>query len=67
MICAIQNTYEAIGSDLGEIDLDGAVECTMDADRVAMYGMDEDAYESLKALNWEELQRLGREALKGYF
>ena len=67
MIVAIQNTYEAIASDLGDVDLNGAVECTLDADRVAMYGMDEDAYLALKDLNWEELERLGKEALRGYF
>ena len=67
MIVAIQNTYEAIAGDLGDVDFDGAVECTLDADRVAMYGMDEGAYLALKDLNWEELERLGKEALRGYF
>ena len=67
MISAIQLTYEAIAGDLGDVDLNDAVECTLDADRVAMYGMDENAYLALKALNWEEMERLGKEALRSYF
>ena len=70
MLSAIQNTYEAIASDLesiGPLSLDSAVEMTLDADRVSMYGYDDEAVQEIGRLDFYERQALAREALKGYF
>lgn len=68
MISAIQNTYEAIAGDLPQgIDLETAIELTLDADRIAMYGYDEDATNYLATLPYTAKKAIAFLALKGYF
>ena len=67
-------TFQAIGFDLfsayaddggdGEIPRDEIVECVGDADRMAMYGRDKEAYEFYKSIpTWEQKE----EVLTGAF
>lgn len=74
---AIQRTYSVIAGDLqearwqcgetGDIPLDEAAECCIDADRVDTYGGDKEASEALYAMDdYESMMKLGQEALKGY-
>jgi len=72
---AIIYTYEAIHGDLAEaysysdreLDLAGAIEGCIDADRVLAHGGDEEAAQVLYSLTWDEMKVHGHEALKGYY
>lgn len=67
IIKAIRLTYESIATDLGNHDLDEAIEITLDADRVRSYGYDKEAAEVLYALSWGDMYDLGRDSLRTYF
>ena len=64
---AIQTTYEAIASDLGEVNLEQAVELTLDADRISMYGGDDEALAEFNKLSFKQKKLIAFVALKVYF
>lgn len=67
MEIAIQTTYEAIAADLGEVCLQDAVELTLDADRISMYGRDDEALAEFQKLSYKQKKLIAFVALKVYF
>lgn len=63
----IQTTYEIIGSDFCVCDLECAVECTLDANRIEQYGNDVIATNVFLSMPWKQRLKVAREALKVYF
>lgn len=63
---AINRTYQAIGYDCwGESDppLSEAVEVTLDADYMEMYGGDREAVDALRELDYDTQDRIAESAL----
>jgi len=67
IIWMIQSTYEAIGLELGEHDLDIAIEMALDADRLSLYGQDPDSLEIFKGLSRVNQLDFAQHALRCYF
>ena len=67
IIWAMQSTYEAIGSDIGDHDLDIAVEMVLDANRIEAYGDLGDCLDLYKSLSFGARLELCNVALRAYF
>ena len=67
IIWAMQSTYEAIWADLGEHDLDIAIEMVLDANRIEMYGDLGDCLELYKSLSFGARFEICTVALRVYF
>ena len=66
---AVPQTWSVVSADVDwEIDLDGAVELCLDADRPVSFGfMTETEYEQLLKTDNKIVDGWAREALRGYF
>lgn len=71
IIRAANRTFQVIGGDLlnlvqemggGSIKQIEVIEAVFDADRMKMYGGDDEAYLATKDMSWDELVKLGKKA-----
>jgi hypothetical protein len=72
IIEAAHRTWQAIAPDAdeacgGTCTLANAMEFVMDADRMFTFGEDNEAYEFFRKMKYDDMKKVIRKALKGYF